>query len=65
MMTTSRRPKATSRCYACAGRYSFDVRDEKPVAFHSLPFCPAFNAIQTLIDALRHAELSHLDVKTE
>lgn len=50
-------------CYACAGRFGFGVDDDRPTAYHSLPFCPAFVAIESTLDALRFAERCDMAVK--
>lgn len=54
---------ATVRCYACAGRFGFDIEDDRPTAYHSLPYCPAFVAIESTIDALKHAERCDMAVR--
>lgn len=51
------------KCHACAGWFSIGfqrgrgkaVRGE-PVAFHSLPYCAAFDAIETTVDAVAFSE---------
>lgn len=50
-------------CYACSGRFGFGVDDARPTAYHSLPFCPAFVAIDSTLDALRFAEKCDMAVK--
>ena len=55
----------TVRCHACRGRFGFGVDDDRPTAYHSLPFCPAFNAIATTIDALRFAQQCDINVIAE
>jgi len=51
------------RCHACSGRFGFDIDEDRPTAYHSLPFCPAFVAIESTMDALRFAEKCDMAVK--
>lgn len=45
------------RCAGCGGRYSVEYDEQgTPTAFHTLPYCAAFEAISTSIDALEHFE---------
>ena len=53
----------TVRCHACNGRFGFGFDGEKPIAYHSAPFCVAFDAIETAADALRFAERCDLAIK--
>lgn len=45
-------------CHACAGKFSLSVSNESgtPVAHHTLPYCPAFDALESSLDALAFAE---------
>lgn len=56
---------ANVRCCSCSGRYGFGVENDRPTAYHTLPYCPAFIAIETTMDAIRHAEKCELAVSTE
>jgi hypothetical protein len=58
-MTT---PAITVGCHACAGRFGFTVEGELPTVYHSLPYCPAFVAIETTVDAIQYAERCNLAV---
>lgn len=51
------------RCYACPGRFAFAIENDRPVARHSVPYCPAFEAISSTIDALRFAEACEMKVE--
>lgn len=44
-------------CCSCTGKFSI-AYDEAgiPTAYHSLPYCAAFEAIATSVDALTHHE---------
>lgn len=46
------------RCHACSGQFSLGEEHEKgePVAVHTLPYCEAFNRIETVVDAVRFSE---------
>lgn len=64
MTLDDRRPQpVTIRCSDCTGRFGFAVESGKPVAYHTVPYCPAFIAIETTLDALQHAERCNLAVK--
>lgn len=45
-------------CHACAGRFTlhWDEARERFVVRHSTPFCAAFDALETSVDALRFAD---------
>ena len=59
-----RRPRPiTTRCFDCTGRFGFAIESGEPVAYHTVPYCPAFDAIETTLDAIRHAERCNLSVK--
>lgn len=49
-------PPPSVRCRACKGRYGLDFEGKTPVAYHSLPYCAAFEAIETTVDAIEHWE---------
>jgi len=53
----------TVPCCACSGRFGFRIVDDRPIAYHSTPFCPAFIAIESTMDALRHAERCDMAIK--
>lgn len=42
----------------CGGRYGLDYPpgDDVPTAYHSLPYCPEFESIETSVDAINHFE---------
>jgi hypothetical protein len=50
-------PPATLPCSSCKGRFGLDY-DERgtPTAYHTLPYCEAFNAIETSVDGIAHFE---------
>jgi hypothetical protein len=50
------------KCHACSGWFSLGFMKRRggfrgdPVAYHSLPYCAAFDAIETTVDAARFSE---------
>jgi hypothetical protein len=38
------------------------MQDDRPTALHTLPYCEAFDAIESTMDALRFAEKCNLKV---
>lgn len=50
-------PPPTITC-SCGGKFGLDFPGEgrTPVAYHSLPYCPAFDAIGSTVDAITHFE---------
>lgn len=65
MKAAPKKQPVTVRCVSCAGRYGFGIEDDRPTAYHTLPYCPAFNAIQSTMDALRHAEKCDMAIAAE
>jgi hypothetical protein len=55
------------RCHACAGQFTFehDPALDRFVARHTLPYCAAFTAIDSTLDALRFAERCDLAIHSE
>jgi hypothetical protein len=62
-MTRSSAPVDSVPCHACAGRFAFSFDGDRPTAHHTLPYCAAFDAISSTLDALRFAELCDAKVK--
>jgi len=60
------RPKAHP-CHACGGKYSLDYDAQGvPTAYHTLPYCTAFEAVETSVDAVVFLERCQESVsKTE
>ena len=52
-------------CHACTGRFAFSMQDHRPTALHTLPYCKAFEDIESTMDALRFAEKCNLKVVAE
>lgn len=52
-------PLPTLPCCGCSGRFGleYDGRND-PVAYHTVPYCEAFNAIGNTVDAITHWEKS-------
>lgn len=49
------------RCHACRGWFSLafengDEQNGRPTALHSLPYCKAFERIETVLDAVAFSE---------
>jgi len=49
-------------CHACKGTFALGYekrgdRDRAPIATHSLPYCAAFERIETVIDAVEFSRL--------
>jgi hypothetical protein len=57
-------PSVAVRCYACSGRFAFHVDNDQAIAYHTPPYCKAFLAIETAIDAIRHAERCDMTIKS-
>lgn len=47
---------ATAPCHACAGRFGLGYHEGTPVAYHTTPYCSAFNAIVSTEDAIRFSQ---------
>lgn len=52
------------RCHACSGWFSLgyadgDAQTGTPTCFHSMPYCSAFDAIESVIDAVRFSQKCH------
>lgn len=52
------------RCAGCAGQFGLEY-DERgdPTAYHTLPYCPDFIAIETVTQALEHSEKCRMRLK--
>lgn len=58
MTHTGKESPSTVPCHACSGRFSFgfETAADRFICRHTRPYCPAFEAIASTLDALRFAE---------
>lgn len=51
-------------CADCSGKFSLQYDEAgTPTAFHTLPYCAAFTAIGTVVDAISHSEKCRMALK--
>ncbi|HEY3493817.1 MAG TPA: hypothetical protein VGK73_03995 [Polyangiaceae bacterium] len=62
----SPKPHQTVPCHACSGCFAFTIEaGQNPTIWHSTPYCPAFEAVDGMVDALRFAERCDISIEPE